>query len=357
MKNKKFILVILIASMLLVSCASQKNVEEAPVQPTNPPEADSPQVDETIEEVEPITIKLGLLPYSSYAPLYFAIAEGYFEEQGLNIEVVDFRTQSDAVLALASKQIDVTAGLIDVATLAATAEGANIKIVADKGILDPNAECVYNSWMAPSDLINSGELDDLNNLAGKKVVLVRAGYLEYVMDKMLQPVGLSTDDLEVMDIPAPNRVEALQSGSVDISNMGEPWITRAINSNAAEIWKSFESILPNQQLGVLWYGPTLTEGDKDAGNRFMVAYLKAVQQYNEGKTERNVALMAEFTNSSIEESQSICWQTFTSDGSVNIDSVLDFQKWANDKKYLDYTLTPEEFYDGSFLEYAQAQLP
>jgi NitT/TauT family transport system substrate-binding protein len=158
-------------------------------------------------------------------------------------------------------------------------------------------------------------------------------------------------------MPVPSRIEALQSDAVDIALLGEPWITRAVEGGYAGVWLSFEDVMPNDQLGVVWYGPTLTEGDKEAGNRFMVAYLKAVQQYNEGKTERNVALMAEFTNASVEESGSTCWQAFNTDGSVNIDTVLDFQKWANEKGYLDYTLTPEEFFDGSFLEYAQAQLP
>lgn len=328
MKHTKLILVFLLGLLLLTSCGG----------------GDTP---------EDYTVKIGMLPYGSYLPLYIALSEGYFAEQGLNVEVIDFKTQSDAVIALAAGQIDVTGGLIDVATLAANAEGAGIKIVADKGYNDPNADCSYSSWMANQDLLDSGVLDDLSNMAGRKVILIPAGYLEYVMDITLAPAGLSTDDLIVENIPVPSRGEALQSGAVDVGLMGEPWISRMLATGEVGIWKTFEEIMPNSQLGVLWYGPTLTEDHPEIGNLFMVGYLKAVQQYNEGKTEQNVALMAEFTNSTIEEAQNTCWQPLEPNGNVNIDTVLDFQKWANENGYLDQTLTEDEIWDSRFLEYAQ----
>jgi NitT/TauT family transport system substrate-binding protein len=310
----------------------------------------------TPEPVQPVKIKVGMFPYSSYAPLYYAQAEGYFTEQGLEVEFVDFTKQPDAVAALAAGQIDVTGGVLDAASLSAIAVGSGVKIVADKGYVDPNAACPYGAWMLRKDLNDSGALSDLANIKGKTVVLTKAGFFEYAMDELLKPVGLSTSDLNLVEMPAPARLEAFGTGAIDIAQVGEPWITRTLAAGTAVVWYPFEVTQPNAQYAVLWYGPTLTKDNPDAGKRFMVAYMKGVQQYNQGKTDRNVALMAEFTKSTPEDAKASCWQAFTSDGHVNLDFVLSFQDWAINKKYVDRAMTVDEFWDGSFLEYAAQQL-
>jgi NitT/TauT family transport system substrate-binding protein len=301
---------------------------------------------------EPITLRVALFPYSSYAPFYFAEAEGFFAEQGITIEWVDFTRQTEAVAALASGQIDAGGGVLDAGSMSAIGQGTGLMIVADKGYVDPEAACPYGAWMIRKDLYESGELNDLKNLKGRKVVVPKTGFFEYAMDQLLAPVGLSVSDLEVVDMPGPARLEALTTGAVDVAQMGEPWITRALASGEAVVWYPFEETQPNAQYAVVWFGPTLTKENPEAGRRFMVAYMKGVQQYNQGKTERNVALMAELIKSTPEDAGASCWQAFTADGHVNLDFISDFQEWALAKDYIDRVVPVEEFWDGSYLEYA-----
>jgi NitT/TauT family transport system substrate-binding protein len=298
-----------------------------------------------------------LFPYSSYAPLYYAQAEGYYAEQGLDVEFVNFSKQSDVIAALAARQIDVSGGALDVATFAAIGTGAGIKIVADKGYVKPDATCPYGAWMVRNDLIDSGKLDNLSNIKGMKVVFSKAGFFEFAMDKLLAPTGLSVDDLDIIEMPVPARLEAFKTGAIDIAQVGEPWITRTLATGSAKIWQPFETYLPNAQYAVIWFGPTITKGNQDIGDRFMVAYLKAVRQYNQGKTEHNVALMADFTKSTSEVAAASCWQAFSSDSSVNLNFIHDFQQWAVEKGYLDRIIETNEYWDGSYLEYAYKQLP
>ncbi len=84
----------------------------------------------------------------------------------------------------------------------------------------------------------------------------------------------------------------------------------------------------------------------------MVAYLKGVRQYNEGKTERNKELMVAFTGLEPELIEQLCWPTFRNDLLINTQSVLDFQDWAIEKGLLDTKVTVEQFWDPSFAEYA-----
>lgn len=364
---KKLMLALLVMVFLLAACGSP--AEETPVAnnaPANAPDTaeeeqgtdeDAETSEEPAVEVEPDKIKLALSPYASYAVLYFGVVEGFFAEQNLDVEIVEMVRPAEILAALASGQIDVAANTVDVGSLAAIAEGAGIMMVADKGFLDPNAACSYSGWFATDELLASGELDDINNIVGKKVSLTRATYFEYAMDKLLEPAGLSVDDLEIVEMPIPTRYESIVSGAIDIGVFAEPWILRGRQEGAGDIWVSYEESLPYAQYAVIYYGSTLIEDNPDAGNRFMAGYMKAVQMYNEGKTDRNVELMAEFTQSSLEEARDTCWQTFQPDLSINGESVLDFQTWAFNKGYLDQELTIDQIYDESFLEYARSQMP
>lgn len=350
MKITKLISFLIVSLIILAGCTS--------AQVDNNQEANAPADDQqSTEPLEPIKIKMAMFPYSSYAPFYFAMEEGYFVEQGIEIEVVDFRKSSDSVVALASGQIDVSAGILDVFSMALIGDDAGVKIVADKGFMDSKATCTTNAWVVRNEILDSGELDDINNIVGKNVSFAKAGYLEYAIDKMLAPAGLSTDDIEVIDMPAPSRVDALQTGAIDIASASEPWLSRILATGAAEMWMTYQDILPDAQFAVMYFGPKITEENPDAGNRFMTAYLQGVEQYNQGQTERNVELMAEFTNSTLEEAKGFCWQPFSPDYSVNHETILDFQEWALDKEYLDQALTVDEYWDGSFLEYAKENLP
>ena len=339
--NHKNVILPLIVLVILSACVSATSTTQ-PTTTILPVQATATK--------QTIHIKLGIVPYSSYLPFYIAQEEGYFTEQGLDVELVQFSKQSDAIPVLVDGQIDVYAGQLDTMTLNAIAQGATLKFVADKGY-DNSSGCVYTAWVARNDVMISGVLNDLHNLAGMKVAYPRGQSPEYALDLLLKPAGLSSADVQIVDVSAPNRVAGLENGVIDISFLSEPYITEAVNSGKVSIWQSWESYLPGFQLGVLMYGGTILK-NPDAGQHFMVAYLKAVRQYMQGKTDRNIQLMAAFMKTSTDVAKQSCWQSMRVDGSIDVQSILDFQQWAVGKGYQLRALDQSEFWDPSFIDYA-----
>jgi hypothetical protein len=88
----------------------------------------------------------------------------------------------------------------------------------------------------------------------------------------------------------------------------------------------------------------------------MLAYLRAVRQLDQGKTERNLEILAEYTGLDREFLVKACWPSFHDDGWVDVQSVLDFQAWAVEKGYLDSTVAEEQFWDPGFIEHANEVL-
>jgi len=308
-------------------------------------------VKEAPEPQEPVKLKVVVLPFLSFGPLFIAEQEGYFAEQGLEVEFLRFAKQADATAAFIQGEVDVLAGAVNLAFLNAIARGSNIKFVADKGNLDPGG-CTYIAAVARRDLLESGELDNLAQLQGRRVAFRFGSASHYLTSKILEQAGLTVDDIEHLEIPAPSTIEAIADGSLDLSIAIDPWIVRSVQTGNADVWMRGEQVLPEYQIGYIGYGSTILDENPEAGWRFMVAYLKAVRQYNQGKTERNLEIMAEATGLDEELLLQACWPPIRQDGTINVDSVLDFQSWAVANGYVDNKVTEEQFWDPSFVEYA-----
>jgi NitT/TauT family transport system substrate-binding protein len=199
-------------------------------------------------------------------------------------------------------------------------------------------------------------LEDLKNVAGMKVALSVASTGEYFFDMLLKDVGLSSEDVELINASAPARMEGLMTGGLDIVSGSEPWNTRIMNAGVGDNWIGYEDIFPNFPFSIMMYGPKLLEENREVGERFMVAFLKAVKIYSEGKTDRNVEIIAKYTELDPEEVKQSCWQPIKLDGTINVQSILDFQDWAISKGYVEDPVTVEQFWDPEFIEYAQQQL-
>jgi len=94
------------------------------------------------------------------------------------------------------------------------------------------------------------------------------------------------------------------------------------------------------------------EDNPDAGVRFMTAYLKGVRQFNEGKTDRNVEIIANFTKLAPEDIKASCWTSFRPDGSIDEATAIAFQKWAVEKDYANGPLELDQFWTSKFIDAA-----
>jgi NitT/TauT family transport system substrate-binding protein len=300
---------------------------------------------------EPIKLKIAILPFISFAPYFIAQEEGFFTSRGLEVEFVNLVTQQDSIAALLSGEVEITAGLMTAGLLNSMARGANIRIVADKGYIDPEG-CNNIAMIASKQLVTEGQEVDAELLRGETMNVVVGSWNEYYADKLLGTVGLSTSDFESNNVPSPGQLEALDQGTVDVTVNNEPWVTRFKNAGHPEVLGTVTDVLPESQAAIMLYGPTLLEENIDAGNRFMVAYLQAVQQYNQGKTDRNIEILTKHMELEPEVLKDMCWPTIRANGSLNNDSILDFQSWAVQKGLAEQTLEIENLVDKRFLEFA-----
>ena len=80
--------------------------------------------------------------------------------------------------------------------------------------------------------------------------------------------------------------------------------------------------------------------------------MKAIQQFNLGKTDRNIEIITQYTKLSPEEIKLACWTSFKPDATIDPAGMMGFEEWTVEKHYLDTPLTIEQILDTEFIDAA-----
>jgi NitT/TauT family transport system substrate-binding protein len=300
-------------------------------------------------------VTLNYQPYISFGAFFVGEEEGCFAEQGLELRYVPVARSMDSLSAVAQGDLDVLSGYLSIGLLNAIASGAQIRMVADKGHVDP-ARPPQAALLVRRALAEKGVLEKPEKLRGLRLAL-DYNVLETMMtERALARAGLTLDDMEIVKLPPAGRITALANGTVDISLEGEPWIARALKAGSAVIWLTDNDLIPGYQCFYVAFGPSLLRDRPEVGRRFMIAYLKSVRRYNQGKTDANVEVVARRTKLDPDLVRQAGWPAIRSDGMIEPQSILEFQNWAFSKGLLNRKLETDEFWDPSFAQHADRLL-
>ena len=331
----RIITLLILVSLLIAACS--------------PPQAPA------LSAPTPMKLKVVNLPFLSFAPFFIAQEEGYFAEQELDVEFVDMRQSTEAVPALLQGDLDVLAGFINIGLLNAMAQGEDVRWVADKGYLSTEG-CATDNFMTSLDKTVDEALGDPSLVQNLRFSANRASVEGYLFSQLLQPHGLALEDIRTGYIANPAvELDALQNAAVDVAFAGEPWVTRITENGAGRIWLRGGDVAPGFQSAALAFGPNLLK-DRETGVRFLIAYLKAVDQLSQGKTDRNVEIIAVHTKLEPDLVRELCWPAFRSDGSIDTNSIAEFANWAVETDQLDQAPDVDQFWDGDFVKRANAAL-
>jgi ABC-type nitrate/sulfonate/bicarbonate transport system substrate-binding protein len=252
--------------------------------------------------------------------------------------------------------LDVYAGPISSGILNVFRQDPNVKTVADRGKISEDDPCTFSAILVQKDLYESGQVRSPEDMAGLKVAGATYSIKGYELDKYLALAGLTFDDVEIVNLPTSALVDALNNKAVDAIVTPEFTLTRLMMTGNAAILSRFEEDAGPMQTSILAFGSRLIKDDPELGVRFLAAYLKGVQKYNEGKTEENLQAIADLTGEDIDLLKQACWPAIRSDGWIDFSDLEPYLQWNIETGQMDFTITEEQFWDPSILEAALALL-
>lgn len=299
-------------------------------------------------------IKVGYVPVIS--SVYVAYEKGYFEEQGLDVELVPFDSGAKMVAALAAGQLDVGSGEAGTALLNAINQDFGVKVVMGTGSMPKGYG--PNPFLIRKDLFDSGEVTSPADLKGKKVAVnVPRGMVEYLVSEVLNKGDLTIDDIELVVLPFPEMSAAFANKAIDAGILTEPLASKAVNDGLAVVLVGGDEIVDRMQISVMYFGQRLLEpANKEAGVRYLMSHLKAVREvYGDGWKKEDIApIVSEYTHMPVPVIQNSVKPYSEPNGAINQQAIENVQKYFIERGYVDFDqpIPLSEMMDPSYLEEA-----
>lgn len=233
--------------------------------------------------VEPITIRVAVLPILDCLPLYIADAQGYFSEEGLMVELVPVTSGPERDQLMQAGQIDAMINEI-VSVLFYNKEEINVVAVRTARTATEEYPLFRIVASQESGITSVDQLKDI------PIGISEGTVIEYTTDRILEHAGLKVNEIEKIAVPKiPDRLNLLASGQLQAANLPDPAASFAILNGATLVID--DTTYPEISQSIISFSAEFTRSQPDALRGFLRAVEKAVNDINEDKASWNTLLM------------------------------------------------------------------
>jgi NitT/TauT family transport system substrate-binding protein len=223
------------------------------------------------EELTPI--KVGILPLSGLAPLWYGIEQGYFEEEGLDVTTEIGEGGAALTPAVLGNDYQFAIGEY-ISTMQARENNVGIQIVSN----------LTNGASSPDDHINGlsvkadSGIESVEDLAGKTIAVNGLNGIDDVTIKaILDDHGIDPGAVEFVEVPFPDMNAAVESGQVDVASQPEPFVTLGEQAGLVTLLDPYYEALPGLPLGLVFGSEEWLADNPDLANAFHRALVRSIE--------------------------------------------------------------------------------
>jgi NitT/TauT family transport system substrate-binding protein len=259
MKHICNLFTIILSTMLVAACGSTAQpATEAPV-------------------VEPITLKIAVLPIIDTLPLYVAQQQGIFKKHGVSVELVPVASAPERVQLMAAGQVD---GTINETLAVMQFNRETVQMQAVRYALRPT-EGYGHFFILASGQSGITTPDGLKNV---EIGVSQGTVIEYVTERLLQSEGLNPDEIKTLPVPKiPDRMSLLASGELSAATLPDPLGALAVQSGATIVMD--DSTHPEYGFSIYSFRKTVIDAHTDDVVNFLLAIDEAIALINADPTQ------------------------------------------------------------------------
>jgi NitT/TauT family transport system substrate-binding protein len=289
---------------------------------------------------EDTSLKIALLPILDVIPVTIAQQNGYFTEQGIQVEGIPVKSAQERDVLIQTGQVDgMLADLISTGLF--NKESVKVKAVYTTRRSYPNA---------PVFRILAGPKTDLKlpaDLKGVPIGVSQNTVIEYLTDRILEAEGLKRNDIAVVEVSAiPVRYEQLLNGNLKAATLPDPLAQAAITAGAKLVVDDTKYASESQS--VLSFRLETLKAKPNTVKKFLVAWEKAVKELNAHPEKYQSVLIEQGrVPKAIENSYKM--PPFPERGVPTQAEVADVVKWLREKGLVSREIPYADMVDSSFL--------
>lgn len=217
---------------------------------------------------ESVRIRFGILPVIDTLPLQVAQKEGFFAEQGLDVELVPFTSALERDTAMQAGRIDGYFGDL-IATCMLVQSGVDMHIALVSWHTKPG-------WPMFGVVTSPGRKGSTaQELAGARAGLSRSTVMEFLLDRIEKQSGVGQGHFKRVEVKKiPIRLQMLLSNQLDLAILPEPLLSLAEFKGGSIVHTDENLDIP---VTVLCLASRYFEDGGRDYRSFLTAYTKAVK--------------------------------------------------------------------------------
>lgn len=235
--------------------------------------------DDGLQQTEDGLTKLSVYHITTVdsTPLYLGVEEGFFEDEGLDVEVRIAESGSAIIPSVINGESPIGYANV-VSDLAAIDQGLDVKFVSNccgVGAVDePSTSRVF--------VLEDSEIQGPEDLPGTTIAVNSTKNLgDVTIPAALDAQGIDSSEIEYVPMNFSDMSAALERGDVDAIWMVEPFQAIAYDNGYRPVLANFAEAFPDSTLG--YY---ITSGDfADENPETVAAFQRAMDRTNEFATE------------------------------------------------------------------------
>ena len=178
---------------------------------------------------EPVKLRMAVLPILDTLPMYVAAEQGYFAENGIEVEFIPVASAPERDSLIQAGQAD---GMINeiISALFYNQEEVQIQVVRYARTASAQDPLFRILVAKDSGITNLDELKDA------EIAISEGTIIAYLTDRLLQAEGFSDEDIKTIPVPAiPERMALLGAGELKAAMLPDPLSSLAIQGGASVI--------------------------------------------------------------------------------------------------------------------------
>ena len=308
----------------------------------------------------PVTVKIGGTGSLTEAYLYIADAKGYFSQEGLKAEFLNFQTAALMVAPLGTGELHVGGGTPSPGLFNAIARGIPLKIVADRSSSLPGRANL--AFLVRKDLIDSGAVKEPSDLKGKTIAInAKGSSTEIALEKALEKGGVKWEEINLVTMPFADMLSALGNKAIDVAVDLDPFNAQAVAQGLAVRWKGEDEVYPNHNTSVLLMGK-FAQDNPEAARRAVTAYVRGIRDYvnafEKGVNKQEIiSILTKYTtikDPALFDKMAIIG--VDPDGRINAQSIQADHDWYFAKGLMQQKVEMSKVVDNQYLDYAAERL-
>lgn len=223
---------------------------------------------------ELVTLTVGDVLGTPAAFLQFAVQEGFFEEQGLEVQVEPNPGGAANIPGVEAGDFEI-AGSNVVSVLLARSQGLGLTMVSAGTFGGETPETDFAQILVNEDSDIQGPAD----LDGRSVAInTLANIAEVTTRASIENAGGSHEDIEFVEIGFPDMIPALQDGQVDAIFEIEPFVSLGLDQGLRSVVAPYAGTEPGMAIGSYFSSDEFVAENPDVVDRF-IAGISAAGDY------------------------------------------------------------------------------